>query len=594
MPYDRYTGDDDDQRAKIAHALELFAQVRNRRAAFEAMWEESAAIVWPEYRNSFTYGHARTPGLKYTEYQLDSRGAIALHRFMAVCDAMMTPFAMPWSPIRASDDDLMKDRSVALYYEQISKILWRERYRPEANFLGSQQVNWQGLGAFGNQNMLLDELDTNPGDFRPGIRYVPCSPGEIYLLVNHQGRVDGFIRHFRWTARQACQRWKTEVPEPIKRAEEQKSQERFDFIQIVMPRSDYAPTAVLTNRGKPYSSCYISIAGQKIMEEGGYRRFPLANGRYIVAPEEEYGRGPAQMVLPALKTRNAEKGMFLNQGHRAGDPAYLLPGDDSLFDFKSHPGAYNYGGVSDDGKPLVHILPHGNIQLTQEMMQEEAVSVDDAFLVSLYAELFDATKRGNAQNMPQVMQALADRMMFLAPTLGGQFEYLATMVDRELDILAYQRKFPPPPPALKEARGQYQTIARWASPMGRALKAPATLGFMRTVAMANESVKAGADPAIMDIFDFETAYPEIADDNFTPASWMASKQQIARKAQARAKAAAEDRRVKSLPGEAAMAKARAISDKAGAGMNIGGVLSGTAEGGMPMMPGQSAPGGRAF
>lgn len=594
MAYDRFTGDSEDERAKVQHSLELFAQVRIKRTNFEPMWEESAAIVWPEYRNSFTYGNVRSPGMKLTEFQLDSRGAIALHRFMALCDFLMTPFAMPWSPIRASDDDLMKDRSVALYYEQISKILWRERYRAEANFVGAQQINWQALGAFGNQNMFLDELDTNPGDFRPGIRYVPLSPGEVYLLVNHQGRVDGYIRHFRWTARQACQRWKDNVPEAIKRAEEQKSQERFDFIQVVQPRSDYEPRAVLSNRSKAYSSCYISIAGQKIMEEGGFRRFPLANGRYTIAPEEDYGRGPVQQVLPALKTRNAEKGMFLKQGHRAGDPAYLLPGDDSLFDFKSNPGSYNYGGVSEDGKPLVHILPHGDIQVTQEMMAEEAISIDDALLVSLYAEIFDVTKRGGAQNMPQVMQALADRMMFLAPTLGRQFEYLAVLVDRELDILAYQRKFPPMPPALKEAKGQYSTVARWASPLGRALKAPATLGFMRTVAMANESVKAGADPSIMDIFDFETAFPEIADDNFAPVSWMSTKQRIAQKAQARARAAAEDRRVKSLPGEAAMAKARAIQSKAGAGQNIGGVLSGTASGGMPMMPGQSEPGGRAF
>ena len=69
---------------------------------------------------------------------------------------------------------------------------------------------------------------------------------------------------------------------------------------------------------------------------------------------------------------------------------------------------------------------------------------------------------------------------------------------------------------------------------------------------------------------------------------------MAQKRKGRAAAQAEANRVKSLPGEAAIMKAKAISDKAGAGMNIGGVLSGTPEGGMPMMPGQSSPGGRPF
>ena len=67
---------------------------------------------------------------------------------------------------------------------------------------------------------------------------------------------------------------------------------------------------------------------------------------------------------------------------------------------------------------------------------------------------------------------------------------------------------------------------------------------------------------------------------------MSTPQEVAAQERSAAQAAAEDRRVKSLPGEAAMAKARAISDKAQAGMNVGGVLSGTPEGGMPMMPGQ--------
>ena len=75
---------------------------------------------------------------------------------------------------------------------------------------------------------------------------------------------------------------------------------------------------------------------------------------------------------------------------------------------------------------------------------------------------------------------------------------------------------------------------------------------------------------------------------------MSTAKEIAAQEAAAAAAAKEEARVKSLPGEAAIAKAQAISAKAATGGNTGGTLSGTPEGGMPMMPGQNAPGGRAF
>ena len=64
-------------------------------------------------------------------------------------------------------------------------------------------------------------------------------------------------------------------------------------------------------------------------DEGGYRTFPYAVSRYDQAPREVYGRGPAQMVLPALKTLNAQKATSSRPGHRAVDPV-LLTADDGV------------------------------------------------------------------------------------------------------------------------------------------------------------------------------------------------------------------------------------------------------------------------
>jgi hypothetical protein len=568
----------------------LFNQVRVRRSVFEVQWEESAALCWPEYRNTFAFGHVRPAGAKYTEFQVDSTGSIASHRFMAICDALLTPFSMPWSVVTTDNKDLLKDRDAKLWFYEVTETLWTQRYRAEANFTGQNQQNYQALGVFGNMGMYVDELDPRPGRFSPGLRYVSTSPGEIYVLQNYQGRVDGFIRHFRWTPRQAYQRWGEAIPPVLHAALEKNSTTLYDFLQFVIPRTDYDPAKIFAPEGKAWGSTYVSITGYSILEEGGYRTFPLPFGRYQQAPEEEYGRGPAQMVLPELKTLNAEKGIFLKQGHRAADPAYMI-GDDGLMDFKSHPGSYNYGGFNEQGRPLYGILPTGDIKVSENMLAASAGIINDAFLTTLFPLLFD--DKGGQKSAREVIEAANEKGIFLAPTLGRQYgEYLGTMIDRELDVLSSLGLLPEMPASVREAKGEYKIV--YTSPLAKALSGHKTVGFMRTAEMIGNLIQVGADPALVDYLDFDEAIPGIADDQFVPVPWITSPQKFAAKQKARAAAAAEDRRVKSLPGEAAMAKAAAITQKAQTGGNIGGTLSGSPMGSMPMMPGQTQPGGRIF
>ncbi len=573
--------------------MRLFSEVRSRRVTFEQQWEEAAAICWPEYRNSFSFGHVRAPGIKYTEYQIASSGSIASHRFMSICDALLTPWNMMWSQIRASNTDLMKDRDAKLYFHDLTQCVWSHRYRPESNFMGQQQQNWQALGVFGNQAMLVDQLDPAPGQFAPGLRYMSMSPGEVYILQNHQGRVDGFIRHFRWTARQAYQRWKGDIPPVLYAALQVNSQQMYDFLQFVIPRTDYDPNKMFSPQGKPWSSTYISVTGLKILEEGGYRTFPLPVGRYMQAPEEEYGRGPGQMVLPTLKTENAIEATYLKQGHRAGDPTYLI-GDDGLMDFKSHPGAYNYGGFNEDtGRMIVGVLPTGDFQVNEKMLDRYDSIIQDAFLTKLFPLLFDS--KGQPRSPREVLERAQEVGIFLAPTLGRQYgEYLGTMIDRELDLIDYMKLGPKMPQSVKEAKGSFRLQYVYTSPLARMMESQGISGFMRTVDLAKEVSEATGDPSHLDHFSFKRALPAIADQQFAPPDWMATEQEMADLAKAREQAAERDRQVKELPGKAAIMKAQAITAKAQTGGNTGGTLSGSPEGSMPMLPGQAEPGGRAF
>jgi hypothetical protein len=254
-----------------------------------------------------------------------------------------------------------------------------------------------------------------------------------------------------------------------------------------------------------------------------------------------------------LKTLNAEKRTFLKQGHRAADPV-LLTYDDGLLSFNMTPGAQNPGGMNADGKPLVGVLPSGNIQINKEMMDEERAIINDAFLVTLFQILTETPQ----MTATEVIERANEKGILLAPTVGRQqSEYLDPMIHRELDLLSSQQALDPMPPRLKEAGGAYNVV--YTSPLSKAMKAQEAAGFFRTIEGVKELVAITGDHSLLDPFDFPTATRAIANIQSVPESWMSDDTQIAAKVKARSDAAQRQEMIQAAPAAAAMMKARAAA-----------------------------------
>lgn len=542
-----------------AEILAEFGQHQLWRNTTAAQWEEVASLILPTSRNTFFYGNFNWPGQKKTDRQVDASGMVALHRFGAICDSLLTPRNMFWHALGSEHEYLMKDRATKLWYEQVTKRLFAQRYSAIANFSSQNQQFYQSLGAFGTAGMFVDQAVNNWNVPVPHLRYKAIPLGELFLQENHQGRVDRAIRWFRLTARQAFQKWGDAIPPILKAALNTQSQTQYNFLHHICPNSDYDPHR-LDAKGKAFRSVYLSIEGRQIMGKGGYHSFPISTGRYDQAPGEVYGRGPAMMVLPALKTLNAEKSVFLKVGHRAGDPV-LLTFDDGLVDPVLRPGAVNKGGVNSDGRALIQVLPTGDIQITKEMMDTEKALIDDMFLVTLFQILTETP----SMTATEVIERTNEKGILLAPTVGRQqSEYLGPLIDRELNLLASfgpQFGLPPMPPLLREARGDYSVV--YTSPLARAQRAQEVAGFQRTIQFGIELVNATQDPSILDVFDFDTAMRDTADIQAVPTTWTHSDEQIAQIRKGRAQQQARQEQIQAAPAQAAMMKAQAVQQKAG-------------------------------
>lgn len=545
----------------VGELMREFSDMTTWRNTYAAQLEETAQLIWPEYRNTFYYGSWNWPGMKKTQTQIDASGMLALQRFAAITDSLLTPANSQWHGLEADNDYLMKDRQTRLYFDTVTRLLFKYRRDPHANFRGQNNARWRSVGAFGNATMFIDAFDGAQYHGKRGIRYRAVPLGETFFGENHQGEVDRVYRWFRLSAYQARQKWGF-VPAQLEAALKSGSNWPYNFLHIVKPRTDYDPKR-LSAKGMPWSSHYVSIEGQCLMkEEGGYRTFPYAVSRYDVAPREVYGRGPAQMILPALKTLNAQKSVFLTQGHRAAAPV-LLVADDGVVGMNLRPGAINKGGVNAAGQELVKVLPSGNIQIVKEMMAEERSLIDDMFLVTLYKVLSEHPN----MTATQVIELVNEKGMLVAPTLGQQETPLSLQIEREIDVLAHQGLLPPMPPALREAKGEYQVV--YTSPLALTQRAAAAAGFMRTVETAKEIVNITQDPQYLDWANFDVALPEIARNQGTFERWMNDKQTIANKRTARAKMQAQEQQIKALPNQAAMISAQAKMAKAQPGVAPG-------------------------
>lgn len=540
----------------VNERLKEFGQLNLWRSTTASHWEEIAELIDPASRNTFYYGDYNWPGQKKTDRQVDATGMMALGRFSAILDSLLTPRNQLWHQLASDSTEVMANRDARLWYEQATKILFQERYDAIANFTAGNQQVYYSLGAYGTGGLFIDQAVDDWNRPVNKLRYKNIPVGELFIRENHQGRIDSVFRWFKLTARQAFQKFGDRIPAPLLAAMQQKSENMFDFLHCVQPRTDYEE-GDWGPKGMPYSSQYISIQGRALLHEGGFRSFPYAVGRYVQTPMETYGRSPAMQVLPALKTLNAEKATFLKVGHRAADPT-LLTYDDGLIDPTMKPGAVNKGGMSAEGRPLIGILPTGQIQVTKEMMDEERALINDAFLVTLFQILTETP----SMTATEVIERTNEKGILIAPTVGRQqSEYLGPMIHRELDLLSRMRRLPPMPDIIRENDGEYNVV--YTSPLARAQRAQDVAGLQRTFQSVLEIVNATQDPSPLDVFNLDVSTRETAMIQAVPERWLNDDETIKAKRQARAKQQQVQQQIQALPAQAAMIKAQATVQKAG-------------------------------
>lgn len=500
--------------------VKRYEELRNGRGVWESHWREIAERIWPDTKEDFFGTSVTDKGGKRQEKVFDSTATIALDRFAAALQSMLTPPSQRWHRLTANDPGLMRQKEVQEWFDLATRVLFKRRYIPSANYSANQWKTYKSLGAFGTGPMFID-------GFAGQNRYRTIHLGDIFIEENHQGVVDTVYRRVKMTGRQIQQRFGgllIQAPK-LKELVEEKPEDEQEILHVVKPneeidykRMDFA--------GMKYASLYISLRDKEVISRGGYRTFPYIVGRYERAPNETYGRSPAMQVLPDIKMLNEMSKTMIQAAQKVVDPPLLL-NDDGILGMSNkevdlRAGGLNYGGVNEDGRQLIQPLATGaNIAIGEDQMERRRRLINDAFMVTLFQILVETPE----MTATEVIARTREKGALMSPAMDRlQSEALGPMIERELDLAFMAGDLPPMPDALVRAGGEFDIV--YESPLSRSQRSEELLGIQLTLETATNVAQ--FDPTILKRFDYGRILTIASEVNGAPAEIMRSEAEVER------------------------------------------------------------------
>ncbi len=489
-----------------------YESLKRNRGVWESHWEEIAERVMPR---AAEFVGERQPGEKRTEKLYDATAALALERFAAAVESLLTPRGARWHTLRTTNPDLNRDDDVKMYFNQVENAMFTYRYSPKANFASQVHEGYMSLGAFGTAGLFIDAAPVR------GAMYRAIHLADLFICENKNGMVDTVFRKFEVTARVAEKMFPDgDLSDDLRKAAKEKPDEKIKLLHVVMPRED-RDMSRRDRKNAAFFSGYFEFKTKQLIEEGGFSTQPYIISRYNTGTREIFGRSPAMTILPDIKMINEMSKTVIRAAQKVVDPPLLIADEGVMFPINTNAGAATFARMDGRNQPPIQPLQTGaRIDIGMDMMEQRRKVINDAFLVTLFQILVETPQ----MTATEVLQRAQEKGALLAPTIGRQqTEMLGPLIEREFDILDSQGLLPPVPDALMEAGGEYEI--EYVSPLSRAMKAEEGVGILRTLEMVQPI--AAVDPGVMDNFDTDEITRTLADTNGAPQRIMRSEEEIA-------------------------------------------------------------------
>lgn len=507
-------GDD----ARAAEHLQRHASLQQQLSLWLPTWQEIAELGMPRKAN---VNLRRSPGMPQTEKLLDSTMTHAGELLAASMQGSLTSGSITWFYYRVRGLVTGADPEADKYLEDAGEASYDELR--QSNFASQAHEFYADLGMIGTAAMFMSRKDSLPGKPWNGIEFKTLMPGSYTIAENTSGRVDTLYYKFKLSARAAVTRWDPgfaegqsngKLPEKIYKAMEspKTADDEFEFVHGVFPRNDPWITRklrVIAPKKRPWASVWMSVDTPKIVEEGGYYKFPYAVARWTKASGEVYGRSPGYTALPDAKTLNKLIELKLRALANMVYPPLKVRDAGVIGTVRLSPGALTHVRDMDAVEPLKLAAAIDTAVMEIKSLQEQIRRVFFADQLQL--------QEGPQMTAYEVQVRYELMQRILGPTLGRlEVEFLEPVVEWTYDTMDRAKRFPEMPATLVEyinKNGGRMDI-EYEGPLQRAQRLANVVTIQRFSQIVLPLVE--ADPEIMDNWDLDETMLIAAKDTGVP------------------------------------------------------------------------------
>lgn len=510
------------------------ARMESERSGFDAMRGEIADLVLPQ---SSGYGYGQTiasQGRSQTNRQYDEYAALALQDGVSAFEGFVMPRGQKWQRMQALRRALMTNVTVAQWFEAKEDLIFSMRNDPKSGFTDNVHASAESLFAFGEQSMWVDKRFDDFGRF-VGLSYQSEQVDGVYCDLDAEGNPMRVHRKFRLTAEQAHLKWGERSPPSVRDAMDPAkamTRSEFTFIHVIERNTNRMPGRI-DHAGMPWRACYYSERdkdGEHVFMTGGYRTMRRIVSHFARTSGESYGRGPAGLVLPAIRASQVMMQDRVLATEMNVKPPMLAP-DDDLDEaiIALGPFGITYGGLDEQGREQLKPLFGNSIDLNgaSELHGEVRQVIDRVF----YRDLMQINREMKTHiTATRTMEEIGEKGILLSPLARQEGRWFAPMLDVEIDLLWEEGFLDDMPGVLRdEFEGGGGIRVYYDNNLTRMQEANEAAGYLRTA----EQIASIAqfDGTVVGMFTREypmaKVVPALGAVNGIPASWRATDEEKA-------------------------------------------------------------------
>lgn len=433
---------------RVGSLLELSKSLFNttERSNMEAIWKDIAEFVLPSQFNLFN--EEISPGQKRTERLFDATAIQANHDLAASIHSTLTNPSSKWSDMRFKTHELNDDPELTSWIEEVNTRMHGSLN--ESNFYTELAKDYPSITSLGTMVLMQEDANRGGDQFFQGFRFKSVHLGELAIAEDADGNVNTLCRRFKLTAKQALERFGDVVSEDIKNAvDSEKHLEMFEFMLVIQERDDkdvhLNELGLAPPNARPIESVVIEVKRKIIVEEDGFYEQPFHAARWQTMPGEVYGRSPAHIALPDVRTLNKLVEMTLKYIEKVVNPPILVKDRAAIGNLELTPGKASVVRSFEDIKAFI---PDARPDLANFKISELKESINNIFFLNRIF-LPDRTQIGE-MTATETLKRIEQTQKVLGSTWGVLNNFLSGIVVRSFKMMLRGGALPPLPQRLQD------------------------------------------------------------------------------------------------------------------------------------------------